>query len=257
MRALVPAFLQLLLLALPLQQVYAQTQVNVGAYNFPPYVIQAESEDPEGLLIDLLALLNQQQTEFTFVLVPTSVARRYQDMNSGRYDLIFFESADWGWQGVALNSMDMAIEDADIFVAKNQPGRNQDYFDSFSGKRLALHTGYHYAFTGFNADRDALRQHYQAEFSYSHESNLLRVLFGRSDITVVSQSFLDNFIAQNPQSADQFLVSQRKDQVYRFQMLSRPGSPISVDQLHQLCLKLHGNEQLSALLRKYHVQKMD
>ena len=253
MRAILKTFLLLTLLWLPAQLVFAQTIVNVGAYNFPPYIIQAESDNPSGLLIDLLELLNQQQTEFSFVLVPTSVTRRYQDMASGRFDLIAFESAAWGWQDQPHQSLDMGISDADVYVAKAQPGRDQRYFDSFAGKRRALYAGFHYAFAGFNADRDVMRQHYQAEFSYSHESNLLRVLFDRSDITVASQSFLNIFIEQNPKSAEQFLVSTKQDQVYHHQVLLRPGAPIRLDQMRALRSQLRESGQLDALLQRYHL----
>jgi ABC-type amino acid transport substrate-binding protein len=253
LRAVIRYFLPLVMFLLPAQQVLAQTIVNVGAYNFPPYIIQAESENPSGLLIDLLEMLNQQQTDFRFVLVPTSVTRRYQDMASGRFDLIPFESADWGWQDQPHQSIDMGVSDADVYVAKAQPGRDQRYFDSFADKRLALYAGFHYSFAGFNADRDVMRQRYQADFSYSHESNLLRVLFDRSDITVVSQSYLDTFIEQNPKSAEQFLVSTKQDQVYHHQILLRPGAPISPDQLRALRSQLHESGQLDALLQRYHL----
>jgi len=102
-----------------------------------------------------------------------------------------------------------------------------------------------------------LRQNYQAEFSYSHESNLLKVLFDRSDIAVVSQSFLETFIEQNPKSADQFLVSVKKDQVYSHKVLLRPGSPISPDALHNLLSQLRDSGQLASLLERYHLQQYD
>ena len=257
LRSVIRTFLQLVVLLLPAQWVLAQTTVNVGAYNFPPFITQAESEQPTGLLIELLTLLNQEQTEFDFILVPTSVTRRYQDLGSGRFDLILFESADWGWQSTAHQSLDMAIEDSGVYVAKVQPGRDQHYFDTFTGKRMALSAGFHYQFAGFNADRDTLRQRYEAHFSYSQESNLLRVLYGRSDITVVSQSFLASFIAGHPASAEQFLVANEKEQTTRFEVLLRPGSPISVEQMSSLVSQLRDNGKLSALLQKYHLQTTD
>ena len=257
MRVFASTFLLLALLLLPAQPVFAQTQVNVGAYNYPPFISHAESANPQGLLLTLLEQLNGEQTDFRFVLVPTSLARRYQDMNSGRFDLILFESEQWGWQGNAYQSIDMAIEDAGLYVAKAQPGRDQHYFDSFTDKRLALYAGFRYGFADFNADRDTLRQNYQAEFTYSHESNLLKVLAGRSDITVVSQPFLDGFIADNPASAEQFLVSEKTDQVFQFQLLLRPDSPISAEQMSRLYQQLRDNGKLPALLQKYHLHLTD
>lgn len=257
MRTVIRTFLQLVVLLLSAQCVLAQTTVNVGAYNFPPFIIHAESDNPEGLLLELLDLLNEQQADFRFVLVPTSLARRHQDLDSGRFDLMLFESEQWGWKGRTYQSFDMAIEDAGLYVAKAQPGRDQHYFDSFTDKRMALYSGFRYGFSGFNADRDTLRQNYQAEFTYSHESNLLKVLAGRSDITVVSQPFLDSFIAENPASAEQFLVSEKKDQVFQFQVLMRSGSPVSAEQISKLYNQLRENGKLAALLLKYHMHLTD
>ena len=251
--AVIRSILLVVVFLLPAHLALAQSMVNVGAYNFPPYVIQAESEYPEGLLIDLLALLNQLQKDFSFVLVPTSVTRRYQDLDSGRFDLMLFESADWGWLGKPHESIEMNITDSDVYVAKAIAGRDQHYFDSFTAKHLALYTGYHYGFAGFDADRDALREDYQAEFSYSHESNLLKVLFERADIAVVNQSFLASFIEQNPKSAAQFLVSNTKDQIYQHQALLSPDSSISSAQLSNLLHQLRDSGQLEALLQRYHL----
>lgn len=245
--------LLLVLVLLFARHAFAQPVVNVGAYNFPPYIDKAESAHPNGVLVDLLALLNAQQKEFKFVLVPTSVTRRYQDMGAGRFDLIFFESPRWGWQGTAHESLDLQVQDAEVYVAKALPGRDQQYFDSLTDKRLALYSGYHYGFAGFNADRDVLRQHYQVEFSYSHDSNLLKVLYGRADITVIMSSYLERFMQQNPGSAEQFLVSLKKDQVYQHQVLLRPGSPISAQRLRELLQQLRDSGQLQALMQRYHL----
>lgn len=248
-------YLVLVLFLLFTRQALAHQVVHVGGYNFPPYLTQAESEHPEGLLIDLLAVLNKQQQEYRFVLVPTSVTRRYQDLSSGRFDMIFFESPEWGWQDTAHVPLDLHIADSEVYVAKAAPGRDQGYFDTFGGKRLALYSGYHYGFAEFNADRDYLRQHYQAEFSYSHDSNLQKVLHGRADIAAVTHSFLDIFFEQNSGSAEQLLVSVKKDQVYHHQALLRPGTPLSAQKLQSLLQQLSQKGHLKTLLQRYHLSE--
>lgn len=82
-----------LLMALP---ALAGEPVRVGAYHFPPYVVKPESAQPEGVLPELLAAINALQSNYRFTLVPTSVTRRYRDLQSGRFDLILFESPGWG-----------------------------------------------------------------------------------------------------------------------------------------------------------------
>ncbi|MFP3541384.1 amino acid ABC transporter substrate-binding protein, partial [Pseudomonas sp. SIMBA_044] len=86
-----------------------------------------------------------------FVLVPTSIPRRFGDFKQGRVDMAIFENPDWGWQDIPHTSVDMGLEDAEIFVAQRLPERLQNYFVDLTGKRLALFSGYHYEFANFNA----------------------------------------------------------------------------------------------------------
>jgi ABC-type amino acid transport substrate-binding protein len=233
------------------QSVLAAQLIKVGAYNFPPYVIQAESEQPQGLLPDMLAALNQQQSAYLFELVPTSVTRRYRDFQSGRFDIILFESPAWGWQGIPMSTLDLQVEDAEVYVAKAQPGRGQEFFAQIKGKRLALYSGYHYAFANFNADPDFLLREYGARLSYSHESNLLMVQRGRADITVVTRSYLHNFENTYPEQRGQFLLSTQVDQTYHHAALLRPQAPLSSAELGTLLQQLRNQGQLSKLYAQY------
>lgn len=82
-----------LLLAGPLM---AAQDVRVAAVYFPPYVFKAEQSQATGLLDELLAALNQIQTDYRFVMVPTSVKRRFRDFEQQRIDLAIFENPGWG-----------------------------------------------------------------------------------------------------------------------------------------------------------------
>lgn len=233
------------------QSALAAQLIKVGAYNFPPYVIQAESEKPQGLVVDLLAALNQQQSDYRFELVPTSVTRRYRDFQSTRFDIILFESPAWGWQDIPMSTLDLNVEDAEIYVAKAEPGRGQEFFAGFKGKRLALHSGYHYGFANFNADPEYLTREYNARLSYSHESNLLMVQRGRADITIVTSSFLHRFEQSFPELRGQFLRSTKADQIYRHEALLRPQAPIATATLGALLQQLRSNGQLDKLFAQY------
>ena len=155
--------------------VQAAEDVRVGAYHFPPYVVKPEGDHVGGLLPELLQALNQLQSDYRFTLVATSAMRRYRDLQNGRFDLILFDSPGWGWPGIAHAALDLHIIDAEVYVARLQPGRDEHYFDNLNGKRMALYSGYHYGFAGFNADQEQLRQTFQAVLTYSHDSNLLMV----------------------------------------------------------------------------------
>ena len=231
----------------------AEQRVRVGAYHFPPYIVKPESAAPDGLVPELLAALNAAQRDYRFDLVPTSVTRRYRDLTQARYDLILFESPDWGWQDIPLGKLDLQIADAEVYVARHQHGRDQRFFDSLNGKRMALYNGYHYGFAGYNADQDYLTRTFNAVLTYSHDSNLLMLLHGRVDISVVTRSYLRIYQREHPQEGAQLLVSERTDQVYHHHALLRPQGPIDVAHLEGLLGQLQRSGKLDELLQRYHL----
>lgn len=232
----------------------AAQEVRVGAYHFPPYVIKPESERPGGLLPELLQGLNQLQGDYHFTLVATSIMRRYRDLQSGRFDLILFESPTWGWQDTAHAALDMHIEDAEVYVARLQSGRDERYFDELKGKRMALYSGYHYGFAGFNANKQFLTDTFNAMLTYSHDNNLVMLLRGRADIAVVTRSYLRAYQLRYPEQGSALLVSQRVDQVYQHQALFRPESALQPQAFAELLKQLNRDKQLDKLLGRYHLR---
>lgn len=227
--------------------------VRVGAYHFPPYAVKPEGEKPEGLLPELLQLFNRAQGDYRFELMATSVARRYRDFEQARFDLILFESPSWGWQNIEMNSVDLEIEDAEVYVARAEPGRGQDYFDELKGKRMALYSGYHYGFANFNADQDYLIRQFNAVLTYSHDSNLLMLLRDRADIAVITRSYLQIYQERYPEEGAGLLVSERIDQAYHHHALLRPQSPISAPAFAALLQQVRASGQLGRLLGRYHL----
>ena len=68
--------------------------VRIGAAHFPPYTVRPEQGADTGLLPQLVDALNASQTDYQFVLVPTSIPRRFRDFEQGRVDLgVLFENA--------------------------------------------------------------------------------------------------------------------------------------------------------------------
>lgn len=92
---------------------------------------------------------------------------------------------------------------------------------------------------------------FNAVLTYSHDSNLLMVLRERADLTVVTRSYLQDYLLRYPEQRAQMLVSDRVDQVYRHQALLRPNAPISVENLRRVLLQLRDGGELSALYRRY------
>jgi len=233
--------------------VSAAQLVRIGAAHFPPYTVRPENGADTGLLPQLVEALNRSQTDYQFVLVPTSIPRRFNDFKQGRVDMAIFENPDWGWKDIPHSVVDMGLEDAEIFVTQRQPDRQQSYFTDLRGKRLALFSGYHYAFAEFNADPKFLIGQYNATLTYSHDSNLLMVLRGRADIALVTRSYLNDYILRNPEVGPQLLVSDRIDQVYHHYALIRPQAPITSEAFDRCLQTLRDNGQLLEIFTPYQI----
>ncbi|WP_434563178.1 substrate-binding periplasmic protein [Pseudomonas sp. R1-6] len=234
--------------------VEAAQLVRIGAAHFPPYTVRPEKGADTGLLPELVEALNRAQADYEFVLVPTSIPRRFNDFKQGRIDMAIFENPDWGWQDVPHTTVDMGLEDAEIFVTQRLPDRQQSYFADLRAKRLALFSGYHYAFAEFNADPKFLIGQFNATLTYSHDSNLQMVLRGRADVALVTRSYLSDYLLRNPQVAPQLLVSERIDQIYHHFALLRPQAPISGEAFGQLLGKLRDSGQLLEIFKPYQIE---
>ena len=227
--------------------------VRVGAAHFPPYTVRPESGADTGLLPQLVEALNALQSDYQFVLVPTSIPRRFGDFKQGRVDMAIFENPNWGWTDIPHTTVDMGLEDAEIFVAQRMPDRQQSYFADLTGKRLALFSGYHYEFANFNADPKYLAKNYNATLTYSHDSNLLMVLRGRADIALVTRSYLSDYLLRNEKVADQLLVSARIDQIYHHYAILRPTAPITGEAFGKLLQGLRDNGQMLKIFDPYKI----
>ena len=234
-------------------QAGAAQLVRVGAAHFPPYTVRPEQGADTGLLPQLVEALNAVQRDYQFVLVPTSIPRRFRDFEQGRVDMAIFENPSWGWTNVAHVTVDMGLEDAEIFVAEREPGRDQSFFTDLAGKRLAMFSGYHYAFARFNPDPKYLAEHFNATLTYSHDSNLLMVARRRADIALVTRSYLSDFMARNADMAGKFLVSERIDQVYHHYALLRPQAPISGPAFAGLLKRLRDDGQMLKIFQPYRI----
>ena len=131
-----------------------------------------------------------------------------------------FENPDWGWQDIPGARVDMGLEDAEVFVAQRRASRDQEYFRTLVDKRLALYSGYHYGFAGFDADPEYLTREFNALMTYSRQQPADGAA-GRADIALVTRSYLGMYLEKNPDQAGQFLVSTRVDQHYRHYALLR------------------------------------
>lgn len=243
----------LLLASLLTGPLFAAQVVTVSGAYFPPYVVKPEQALHVGLLPQLLDALNQLQSDYRFVKRPTAIPRRFGDFEQGRIDIALFENPAWGWQDIEHSAVDMGLEDAEVFVTRDDAGRDQHYFEHLHDKRLALFNGYHYGFASFNAEAEYLRKNFNASLSYSHDSNLLMVLHGRADVAAVTRSYVEDFLQRHRQYSGRLLVSQTVDQFYRHQALIRPGAPIDALQFRELLEELRANGQLAEIFEPFQI----
>ena len=79
------------------------------------------------------------------------------------------------------------------------------------------------------------------------------VLRGRSDIALVTRSYLSDYLLRNENIGDQLLVSQRIDQVYHHYAILRPAAPISGEAFGKLLQDLRDNGQLLKIFDPYKI----
>jgi len=216
-------------------------------------VIKSNLHDSSGLLPQLLEALNREQSEYHFTMLPTAIVRRFSDLQRGRIDMAIFENPQWGWQDIDAEAVDMRLEDAELFVARNEALRDQRYFEQLEGKRLALYRGYHYGFAQFNSDPEFLTSAFNANLGHSHDSNLLMVIRGRADVALVTRSNLYDFLERNREYARQLLISERVDQVYRHHAMIRAGAPITPERFAALLEQLRAKGELQRIFSPYRI----
>ncbi|ETR72062.1 MAG: amino acid ABC transporter periplasmic protein [Candidatus Magnetoglobus multicellularis str. Araruama] len=168
--------------------------VKVGGYHFPPFVVD-DHEAAQGISIDFIHLLNNIQQKYTFDFFLTSSKRRFNHFNHGKYDMILFESIDWGWKNRNVDASIVYFEGGSKYITRAEPGKDQSYFNSFNGKSILLIHGYHYGFCNYQTDEQYLKKNFNASLTSTHEGNIRSVIRGRADMTVVILSFFQKFFA--------------------------------------------------------------
>lgn len=232
-------------------------QVNVGGYNFPPFANKVSDGQWSGLTLDVLAAMNELQSDYEFIFFATSANRRFHDFERRHYDMMLFESPNWGWQGKPVVSLQGPVTGREVFIAKAAKGRGQDYFDERQGKRTALFSGYHYAFADYNPDRAHLRKEHGAVMTSSHESIIQMVLRERVELGVVTEGFMHEYLAQHPQYQGQLLIGEEADQLYQHALIMRRGSLPSIAYMSDLFAELDSRGELSRLLSLHGVPSAD
>lgn len=229
----------------------AQTPVvvKVGVYPFLPF-----SDGSTGLTHELVQAINAFQTEYRFETVTTSANRRYRDMADGVYTHIFFENIKWGWQPAQVEATRVYLKgDGEVFVARAQRGRGQEYFQTLQDKDILAVLGYHYAFADFEAEPELLRKRFSITFSSDNAVILRNLLAGRGDVAVLTRSYLGRYLTEQPQDRGLVLISKRMDQEYAHTALAVRGARPSVQELNRILGQMEAAGLLGKLWSAYGV----
>jgi len=212
--------------------------IKVGGYHFPPFVELDRDNKASGITKQLIHEMNQIQDKYTFVFFLTSPTRRYFDFDQKKFDLIMFEDIRWGWQNKDIAASKVFFKGGEVYITKADPKKDQSYFDHFQDKSIAIIKGYHYRFANFNSDETYLKDHFRVQFSSHHKGNILKVLFGRADISVVTLVYLKHFLFHHPEKKKRLLISEKFDQKYNHTILVRKKASITMKEINTLLTQM-------------------
>ncbi len=228
--------------------------IKVGGYSFPPFV-ELDGKEVSGVTVDLIDVFNELQQDYRFQFVATSPKRRYTDMMDGRFQVMFFESADWGWHDFPVMSSHEYMRGGEVYVALKKSGRDDTFFDDLKARHLVGILGYHYGFANFNADDDYLSKNFTIFLSNNHRRNLDLILLDRpalAEIAVVTRSFLSRQMLQDPTLEERLLISSKWDQEYHHTVLVRSDPEgITLEEVNTLLERAEAQGALSRLRKKY------
>lgn len=231
---------------------FSKPIVNVGAYNFPPY-IEISNNHITGLTPQIVKIANEIQDEVEFKLFITSANRRYQDFKMGRYDLMFFEDLSWGWDKAGLktifDSTDIFMTGGEVFITFNNGNKKQDYFKDITKKSKMGILGYHYSFAKFNSDPTYLKNNHNMTLSENQKSIINAITNNHFQIGIVTREYLRRYLKQNPQIAKKLIISTNVDQSYEHRIIFRKKSKSMKDGfIKSLLKKLQKNEHFLKLI---------
>ena len=250
------ALITFVLLFFFVDQVQAKTLVKVGGYEFPPYIEIVDGR-ASGLTVELISELNKIQSDYHFELVLTTPIRRFKDYQQGLFDAVFFEDPNWGWlQGNHIISNSPVIAtDSEVFIALKQFAKSQAWFDNLDDKTLIGILGYHYQLANFENNPSILENKYKMTLLSNHKRSIELVLKKRSDMAIVTRSYLNQYLNKYPQSKNKLLISERVAQTYKHQLLIRPTQQLDINTLYKLVKKALSQNTFATRLEQLGLQQ--
>ena len=237
--------------------VQAKTVITVGAYHFPPVAEVGEDRQPQGLLSDLVQGLEAAHDDIDIQIFHTSPKRRHLDFDAGLYDVIFFESPNWGWTNRDITVSRPILTDEDFYIALRKPGRDLDFFEDIRNRQLIGISGYHYGFADLDNNTKTLQKNFRIEFSDSHSRNLKLIKADRpsvAEVAIISRAYLQRHLSEQPEDWRQLLISDRLDQRYELRIIARQNGPVSASDMMQRLEPLVADGSYRMMVEKWGLQ---
>jgi len=233
---------------------FAADVVKVGIYDFAPFAFIADRST--GITVQMIATMNKFQNKYEFVAVPTTAIRRYSDFEKNKFDMIIFESKNWGWQKYPMVASQGFVTGMDVYVTQAKPGRGQDFFLDFKNKAMIGVLGYHYQFAGFHTDQDYLEKNFNLLQTNSQKKSLELILNDRGEIAVLSKEYLNYHFSHSPADKVKLMISDKFDQTYPYTILVRKNHEPSVIYINKLLSQMKQKGTLKPLWEKYGLEVM-
>ena len=232
---------------------HSREKILVGVAHFPPFIVN-DGNSVGGLALDMLDLMNAQQSKYEFVAFPTLPTTRHQIFDLGRYDMSIFDHLEWGWEARNVDASDIYLLGGEIYITQMEPGKTQAYFDDFTNKKMVGIEGYHYGFAGYNSDPNYLNKHFNMELTRNNAGSIQMILAGRGDIAVVTKSFLAMYLNDNPSAREKLLTSTKLDQIYQHRIILRRNIGLTISEINDLLATLKNKGKLDALWAKINLK---
>lgn len=229
----------------------APKKAYVVVYEFPPYYSSHVSKHITGLLVDAL---NEQQSEYQFILREVRASKRYQAIaEGGCCDLLFFESNVWGWEpsddhhwGAGLTSSAERF-----YILRESVVDNNLHFDYTDASRIGGVHGYSYTFTGNTTDPEALEERFGL-YTASNPMSVLQMLAGkRVDMAILNDDFVSWAQHLSFEGAEGIVGSKIVDQEFDTRVVVNAHGQLSVDYINGLLQELKENGVLSDILAEF------
>ena len=234
-----------------------KTVITVGAYHFPPVAEVNKDHNPRGLLADLIQGLEAAHDDIDIQIFHTSPKRRHLDFDAGLYDVIFFESPEWGWTNRDITFSRPILTDEDFYIALRKPGRDLEFFEDIRNRQLIAISGYHYGFADLENNTKTLQNNFRIEFSDSHSRILKLIKADRpsvAEVAIISRAYLQRHLTEQPDDWRQLLISDRLDQRYKLRVIARKNGPVSAGDMMERLAPMVADGSYRMMVEKWGLQ---